>query len=67
MVVDKNVAEYIVLLGKVARLNLERLKFLVLFHPKNPITNLMMSWKYRKIAAQLKKELDASSQTVHKE
>jgi len=55
---DKNVADYLTLVFKMARLNIERMFWMIRFHPKNPITNLMMRWKYDKIAKELEKEFN---------
>jgi hypothetical protein len=30
--------------------------WMIRFHPRNPITNLMMKWKYDRIARELEKE-----------
>jgi hypothetical protein len=30
--------------------------WMIRFHPRNPITNLMMKWKYDKMAKDLEKE-----------
>jgi hypothetical protein len=58
MSVDKNVADYLTLVFKMTRLNIERAFWMIRFHPKNPITNLMIKWKYAKIARELQKEFD---------
>jgi hypothetical protein len=57
IITDKNVAEYLTLIFKMSRLNVERMLWLIKFHPKNPITNLMMKWKYDRLARELEKEL----------
>jgi hypothetical protein len=44
-----------------ARLNIERMFWMIRFHPKNPITNLMMRWKYDKIAKELEKEFSQAN------
>jgi hypothetical protein len=56
---DKNVADYLTLVFKMTRLNVERMFWMIRFHPKNPITNLMMRWKYDQIAKELEKELNS--------
>jgi hypothetical protein len=56
---DKNVADYLTLVFKMMRLNVERMFWMIRFHPKNPITNLMMRWKYDQIAKELEKELNS--------
>ena len=59
MVVDKNVSDAIVLGAKSLKLNIERLYWMIRFHPRNPITNLVMRWKYEKLAQELHRELTA--------
>jgi hypothetical protein len=56
---DRNVADYLTLVFKMTRLNVERMFWMIRFHPKNPITNLMMRWKYDQIAKELEKELNS--------
>jgi hypothetical protein len=58
---DKNVADYLTLVFKMTRLNVERMFWMIRFHPKNPITNLMMRWKYDKIAKELEKEFSQAN------
>jgi hypothetical protein len=53
---DQNVADYINLTFKLVKVNIERMLWMIRFHPQNPITNLMMKWKYDRIAKQLQKE-----------
>jgi hypothetical protein len=57
IITDKNVAEYLTLIFKMSRLNVERMLWLIKFHPRNPISNLMMKWKYARLARELEKEL----------
>jgi hypothetical protein len=57
MIVDPNVNEYIILVLKMIRVNIERVYWMIRLHPKNPITNLIMRWKYDKIAKELHAEL----------
>lgn len=56
IVVDKNVGDYLILLLKIVKVNIERFYWMVRFHPQNPITNLIMKWKYDKMARDLEKE-----------
>lgn len=56
IVVDKNVGDYLILLLKIVKVNIERFYWIVRFHPQNPITNLIMKWKYDKMARDLEKE-----------
>jgi len=58
MITDKNVADYLTLIFKMTRLNIERMFWMIRLHPKNPITNLMMFWKYDRIAKELEKEFN---------
>jgi hypothetical protein len=57
IIVDKNVGDYLILLIKMIRINIERFYWMIRFHPRNPITNLIMKWKYEQIAKDLEKEL----------
>jgi hypothetical protein len=57
-IVDQNVLDYILILFKIIKVNFERAIWLIRFHPKNPITNLIMKFKYEKIAKELQKEFD---------
>ena len=57
IITDRNVADYLTLVFKMTRLNIERMFWMIRFHPKNPITNLMMRWKYDKMAKELMKEI----------
>lgn len=56
MWVDENVVIYLTLIFKIMRVNTERMLWMIRFHPRNPITNLMMKWKYDRIAKELEKE-----------
>lgn len=56
IIVDQNVADYINLIFKIIKVNTERMLWMIRFHPRNPITNLMMKWKYDRIAKQLEEE-----------
>jgi hypothetical protein len=58
---DKNVADYLTLVFKMTRLNIERMFWMIRLHPKNPITNLMMRWKYERIARELQEEMERST------
>jgi hypothetical protein len=57
---DKNVADYLTLVFKMMRLNIDRTLWMIRLHPKNPITNLMMRWKYDRIARELQEEMEHS-------
>jgi hypothetical protein len=56
MCVDKNVSDYIILLSKILRLNIERFFWMVKYHPKNFITTWIQNRKYDKIAKELEQE-----------
>lgn len=62
IVVDKNVGDYLILLLKMIKVNIERFYWMVRFHPQNPITNLIMKWKYDKMARDLEKELESKTE-----
>lgn len=55
---DKNVADYIVLQTKIIIMQLERIKFMIIYHPKNPITNFIQKQKMSKLAAMMQKEYE---------
>lgn len=61
MIVDKNVADYFILLTKIIRLNVERLYWMIRLHPKNFVTTWISNRKYDKIARQMHKEFQDSS------
>ena len=63
MAVDKNVADYLTLVFKMTKLNIERAFWMIRLHPKNPITNLIKRWEYDKIAKELEKEFNVSIQS----
>jgi hypothetical protein len=58
--IDPNVSEYLTLVFKIIKLNIERTFWMIRLHPKNPIVNLINRWKYDKIAKELQKEFDDS-------
>jgi hypothetical protein len=60
IIADKNVADYLTLIFKMTRLNIERMFWMIRLHPKNPITNLIKRWEYDKIARELQKEFNVS-------
>lgn len=57
MVVDENVSDGINLVFKLISIKIERLYWMIRFHPQNPITNFIMRRKYEKLARELHKEL----------
>lgn len=54
--VDKNVAEYLLLFPKIWKINIERLKFMILLHPMNPIENWKINRRANRIAREIQKE-----------
>lgn len=62
MWVDENVSVYLTLIFKIMKVNTERMFWMIRFHPRNPITNLIMKFKYDRLARQLQKELNVSVQ-----
>jgi hypothetical protein len=59
MLVDKNVAEYILLIFKIIRVNFERLLWMIRFHPfwiRNPIGKWWAMRKYEKMIRELTKQ-----------
>jgi hypothetical protein len=61
MWVDENVAIYLTLIFKIMRVNIERMLWMIRFHPRNPITNLMMKWKYDRLARELQAEMECKA------
>lgn len=57
MLVDKNVSDAINLIFNLILTKINRIFWIIRFHPKNPITNLIMKFKRQKIVAKLQKEL----------
>jgi hypothetical protein len=60
IIIDKNVADYLTLVFKMMRLNIDRTLWMIRLHPKNPITNLIMRWRYDRIARELQEEMERS-------
>lgn len=58
IIVDRNVADYIVLIFKLLKVNCQRLYWMVRYHPNNFITLWIENRKYEKIARELRDELD---------
>jgi hypothetical protein len=63
IIADKNVADYLTLVFRMSKLNIERMFWMIRLHPKNPITNLIKKWEYDKIARELQKEFNVSIQS----
>ena len=61
--VDESVAKYIVLITKLAKINLERYIWMISNHPSNPIVRYL-TWKRSwDLAIQLKKEFAEKEKT----
>jgi hypothetical protein len=58
---DKNVEDYLILIFKIIKVNTERMLWMIRFHPRNPITNLMMKWKYERLARELQAEMECKA------
>ena len=56
--VDQSIATYVVLLWKQTKLNYERIKWMILNDPRNPIVKYMIERKYMKIAKELEEQLN---------
>ena len=59
--VDQSIATYVVLVWKLGKLKYERLKWVILNDPRNPIVKFMIERKYSKIAEELEKEMERKS------
>jgi hypothetical protein len=57
IMIDKNVADYIIIIFKLFKINFQRMMWMIRYHPQNPITNLIKRFEYNKIAKELHKEL----------
>ncbi len=61
IIIDENAATYLTLIFKIMRVNTERMLWMIRFHPYNPITNLMMKWKYERLARELQAEMECKA------
>lgn len=61
MVVDENVSTAIVYVLKLLNIQIERLKWIILYHPANPINKYLIWRRSWKLAKELQKELDSLS------
>ena len=57
IIVDENVAKYIILLCKIIKLKIESFFLSIWLHPKNPIANLIVNMKARRIAKKFLEEM----------
>lgn len=62
VVLDANVGDYIILLLKSGKLNLERLIWRIRFHPKNPIGRYLMWRRSLKLAKELQEEFNKKNE-----
>ena len=62
---DKNVEDYLILIFKIIKINTERMFRMIRLHPRNPITNLMMKWKYEKLARELQAEMECKANELN--
>jgi hypothetical protein len=60
--VDENISVYLTLIFKIIKINTERMFWMIKLHPYNPITNLIMKWKYDRIAKEIIEELNVPIQ-----
>jgi len=58
VLVDKNVAEYVNLIIEGSWIQLRKWYWMARLHPKNPITNLIMEYKMKKLAKELLQEFN---------
>lgn len=59
IVLDNNVGVYITLIFKIIKVNMERLFWMIKFHPNNFITTWIRNREYDKIARELEKEFNS--------
>ena len=59
--VDENIAIYLTLIFKVIKINTERMLWMIRLHTKNRITNLMMKWKYERLAREIQAEMECKA------
>jgi hypothetical protein len=67
MIIDQNVSEYIILLTKSAKLNVERMFWMIRFHPailSSPIGRWWMMRKYMRTVKELSQELSQKEDEV---
>ena len=58
---DENVVIYLTLIFKIIKINTQRMFWMIRLHPYNPITNLMMKWKYERLARELQAEMECKA------
>jgi hypothetical protein len=57
MIIDQNVAEYLLLVFKMMKLNVVRLLWMIRLHPNNFITTWIQNRKYGRIAKEMMEEI----------
>jgi len=65
IVIDQNIGDYLILLTKSARLNVERMFWMIRFHPailSSPIGKWWMMRKYMRTVKELSQELSQKDQ-----
>jgi hypothetical protein len=58
ILVDESIVEYVVLLWKLGKLKYDRLKWMILNDPRNPIVKFMIERKYHKMIKEFEKQLN---------
>jgi hypothetical protein len=61
ILVDESIAEYVVLLWKLGKLKYDRLKWMILNDPRNPIVKFMIERKYHKMIKEFEKQLNKNT------
>ncbi len=61
IVVDENVSVAIIYVLKLLEVTLQRWKWIILYHPANPITKYLIWRRSWKLAKELQKEFDLKS------
>jgi hypothetical protein len=61
IIVDENVAKYIMLWVAIIKVNTERIIWMIRFHPNNFVTTWLQNRKYAKIAKELQEEFLSKS------
>jgi hypothetical protein len=59
IVVDNNVAKYIVLMGQMLIVNIKKWYYIAVFHPGNKLTTWTMNSRIDRMTRQLQKDLDS--------
>ena len=61
IIVDQNVAKFIIIWIAIIRVNTERLFWVIKYHPNNFVTTWLQNRKYDRIAKELEKEFSLES------